>query len=324
MDRIKQSIHSKQVFQEEKRKVTIGRGSVYEDMTIYPLITNGNNGAVIRIDDVTDQVRMEEIMIQSEKMLSIGGLAAGMAHEINNPMAGLLQTALVMNDRLLSRTGIEANRKAAEKAGTTMKAVEEFMNSRRIPGMISSIIESGQRISEIVENMLSFARKSESIRSSYYINDLIEKTLELARTDYDLKKQYDFKQIKITRLYSDSLPPVLCENAKIQQVLLNILRNGAQAMQEAGTENPELIIETSIHRKKGMVSIKISDIGPGMDEKVRKRIFEPFFTTKPAGIGTGLGLSVSNFIIVEDHGGEMEVQSAFGKGTHIIIRLPVE
>jgi len=144
-----------------------------------------------------------------------------------------------------------------------------------------------------------------------------------AATDYDLKKQYDFKRIKIDRKYAGDLPAILCEGAKVQQVLLNILLNGAQAMQRTGTKSPRFIIRTRCEEEQGMVRLEIEDNGSGMDEITRKRVFEPFFTTKPKGVGTGLGLSVSYFIITEDHGGEMAVESRPGSGAKFIIRLPV-
>jgi PAS domain S-box-containing protein len=296
----------------------------YEDVTVYPLVSNGMEGAVIRIDDGTDKVRIEEMMIQSEKMLSMGGLAAGMAHEINNPLAGMMQTAEVMAGRLGTNFQIPANRRAAEAAGTTLEAIESFMMARGIIRMIDTINTAGKRVAAIVENMLSFARKSDATVSSNTLEELLDKTLELAATDYDLKKQYDFKRIEIGRDYGENVPAISCEGAKIQQVLLNILRNGAEAIQKAETENSRFIFRTRLEKERSMVRLEIEDNGPGMDETTRKRVFEPFFTTKPAGVGTGLGLSVSYFIITENHNGEMEVESQPGVGTKFIIRLPIQ
>lgn len=273
--------------------------------------------------DITDRKRMEEIMVQNEKMLSVGGLAAGMAHEINNPLAGMIQTAEVMGKRLRAQPRIPANEKAALELGTSMEIIEAFMDARGISRMLTAIRESGKRIAEIVSNMLSFARKSDAVVSSHDIGQLLDKTLELATTDYDLKKNYDFKKIKIKREYDPDLPLVPCESAKIQQVLLNIFRNGAQAMHTAGVENPAFTIRTSLDRTRGMVCMEIRDNGPGMDEHEQKRIFEPFYTTKPIGLGTGLGLSVSYFIIAENHNGEMRVESRPGQGANFIILLPV-
>ena len=322
MVRIRTAIRERRVITCPKVTRKIEQEIHFEDITIYPLVANGVEGAVIRVDDVTEQIRLEEMMIQSEKMLSVGGLAAGMAHEINNPLAGMIQTAGVMANRLGTNLHIPANQKAAEEAGTTMEAIEKFMKARSIPRMLATINESGQRVAAIVDNMLSFARKSDSTVSTHVFDEILDKTTELAATDYDLKKQFDFKRIEIQREYAD--PPVSapCEGAKIQQVLLNILRNGAQAMQAAGAETPRFIFRTLFEQDRKMAVMEIEDSGPGMDEQTRKRVFEPFFTTKPVGVGTGLGLSVSYFIITENHGGEMLVTSAPGKGSTFIIKLP--
>jgi PAS domain S-box-containing protein len=323
MEKITESIRSRQAVHERKKNRPSKDGTGFEDVTIYPLIANGVEGAVIRIDDVTDKVRMEEMMIQSEKMLSVGGLAAGMAHEINNPLAGMLQTARVMAGRLgTENTNLQANIKAAEAAGTDMETIRNFMEARGIPDMIETINQSGLRVAEIVHNMLSFARKSDDRTSSYVLTELLDKTLELAATDYDLKKHFDFKKIEIKKEYEEDLPPVPCESGKIQQVVLNILRNGSQAMQEAATINPRFTLRVYSDKERQMVCMEIEDNGPGMDETTRKRVFEPFFTTKPVGDGTGLGLSVSYFIITENHNGEMTVHSNPGAGSTFIIRLP--
>ena len=297
----------------------------YEDVTIYPLIANGVEGAVIRVDDITEKVQIEELMLQSEKMLSVGGLAAGMAHEINNPLAGIMQTASVMSNRLTS-TSIPANQRAAEKLGITMTNIHAFMEARDIPRMLNAINESGKRVAEIVDNMLSFARRSDSAKTTVDLAQLLDRTLELATTDYDLKKEYDFKTIKIIREYEDDLPYVPCEASKIQQVFLNILRNGAQAMHENPNKKgaSQFTLRMAHEKETKMFRIEIEDNGAGMDEETQKRIFEPFFTTKAVGEGTGLGLSVSFFIISENHKGILEVESELGQGANFIIRLPLE
>ncbi|WDP88461.1 MAG: PAS domain S-box protein [Desulfobacter sp.] len=323
MEIIKKSIQEQISSTDKKKAYAADEGICYEDITIYPLATNGIEGAVIRIDDVTEAVRMEEMMIQSEKMLSIGGLAAGMAHEINNPLAGMIQTASVLSSRLAS-TDMKVNLDEARQAGTSMEAIQKFMRARKVPEMLSTIRDSGNRVAQIVNNMLSFARKADAQVSSCSLADLLDNTLSLAKTDFDLKKSWDFKLIKIQKNYDPNLPPVPCESGKIQQVVLNLLKNGAQAMQEAGTVEPEFKISTRFDEEKEMACLEIADNGPGMEKELCKRIFEPFFTTKPAGIGTGLGLSVSYFIVTENHGGTMTVDSTPGKGTLFTVCLPLE
>jgi PAS domain S-box-containing protein len=324
IEQIKTAIREHRVISATKIPVKTTQENRFEDITIFPLTADGEQGAVIRVDDITEQVRLEEMMIQSEKMLSVGGLAAGMAHEINNPLAAMIQTANVVKSRLQDE-GIQANRNVARDVGVSVDQIKTFMEKRGILRMLDAINESGRRVSGIVHNMLSFARKSDSAHSSHHPVQLIDKALELAATDYNLKKKYDFKAIKIVKEYEENLPQLPCEAGEIQQVLLNILGNGAQAMQSRDRDNydpPCFILR--ITREKHMLRMEIQDNGPGMDETTLSRIFEPFFTTKPVGVGTGLGLSVSYFIITQNHRGTMDVVSAVNKGANFIIRLPLE
>ena len=328
MDRIELAIHQRRPQTLHKRPFHIESETFYEDITIYPLTANGAEGAVIRIDDVTDAVLMEERMVQSEKMMSVGGLAAGMAHEINNPLAGMVQTADTLNKRLTT-IDLPANVKAAENLGLSMETLKEFMEARKIPQMLEGIRTSGLRAADIVSNMLSFARKADSGMLPNNLTDLMDETLLLAESDYDLKKKYDFKQVKVTKKYESDIPPVPCEPGKIQQVFLNILINGAQAMYDfketSGKDyTPEFIISITQDSKMNHAVIEIEDNGPGMNEQIRKRIFEPFFTTKSQGEGTGLGLSVSYFIVKENHNGSISVSSSLGSGAKFIIKLPIK
>ncbi len=328
MEQVFNAIKTRQEQSDHKRQVMIDGNVHYEDITIFPLITNGIEGAVIRIDDVTERIRIEEMMIQSEKMLSVGGLAAGMAHEINNPLGGIMQTSEVMSERLTGE--MSANKRAAETVGVDMKTIHAYMEARGIPRMLNTIRDSCTRAATIVESMLGFARRGDSVFSDCDITELVEQTLLLSGTDYDLKKRYDFKQFKIVRDYQDDLLLVTCEPQKVQQVLLNIFKNGAQAIQEMNDnrkvesekKQPCFTLTLRNELEAKMVRIEISDNGPGMEEEIRKRVFEPFFSTKPVGLGTGLGLSVAYFIITENLGGSLNVKSQPGVGTNFIIRLP--
>ncbi|MBF0527996.1 MAG: PAS domain S-box protein [Deltaproteobacteria bacterium] len=324
MTAIHASIRERLTRQGQRKTYQLAGETRYEDLTVYPLITNGIEGAVIRLDDVTERVRLEEMMIQSEKMLSVGGLAAGMAHEINNPLGGMIQTAWVLQDRL---TGdLPANLRVAQACGISMDVIKSYMERRDIPKLLNTMRDSGTRAAAIVQNMLSFARKSESSLQNCRIHEILDHTLDLAATDYNLKKTYDFKQIQIIREYADDVLWVRCELQKIQQVILNLLKNAAEAMQESRnhgqmTVAPRIVIRTVNEEK--FIRIEVEDNGPGMTEEIKKRVFEPFFTTKPVGQGTGLGLSVSYFIITENHGGSMKVESRPGGGARFIIQLPV-
>ncbi len=319
VERIRNAIREQRVIRDSKRQRLREGETRFEDITIFPLVTNGIEGAVIRVDDVTERVRLEEMMIQSEKMLSVGGLAAGMAHEINNPLAGILQNAEVLTNRLYG--DIPANHRAAKAAGTSMAEIGRYLELRNLGDMLENIRSSGNRAATIVKNMLSFARKSERTTSSHDLGQLLDQTLGLAQSDYDMKKHYDFKKIEIIRDYDANLSPVPCEGSKLQQVFLNLLKNGAEAMATGlNREAPKFILR--IKEEDEWMRVEIEDNGPGMEPSTQRRVFEPFFTTKPIGKGTGLGLSVSYFIITEQHGGRMTVELAEDGGTRFIIHLP--
>ena len=243
-------------------------------------------------------------------------------------LAGILQNIQVIRNRM--SPDLERNRTTAVDCGTTIEAVSAFMKQRGILSMVESIYDSGRRAAQIVDNMLSFSRKSEADVQLNDLGNLLDRTIELASNDYDLKKKYDFRQIEIVRIYDPHLGRVPCEGSKLQQVFLNLFKNGAEAMageskqrraHGAPAKTSRFILRT--RRDQPFARIEIEDNGPGMDETTRKRVLEPFFTTKEVGVGTGLGLSVSYFIITENHGGAMEVESSPGKGTRFIINLPL-
>ncbi len=293
----------------------------FEDVTIYPLTGEGVEGAVIRIDDVTERHRLEEMMIQSEKMLSVGGLAAGMAHEINNPLGGILQSVQVIQRRISA--DLPASRDAALASGCSLESVRGYLERRDIPAMLAGIRQSAERAAHIVSDMLEFSRKSEAPFAPADIREIIDKAVDLSSKDYNLKQHYDFRKIRIERFYDPEVPLTSCSVSQIQQVLVNLLRNAAQAM----LNNPvgkAPVITLRLRVEERMVRIEVEDNGPGLDEASLKRIFEPFYTTKAPGMGTGLGLSVSYFIITENHKGAMEVESEQGHWTRFILRLPVD
>lgn len=298
-------------------------GIRYNDVSVYPLIANGVQGAVIRVDDITEKVRIEEMMIQSEKMMSVGGLAAGLAHEVNNPLAAILGNAQLMRKRLLEDS--TRNRRVAEDLGLDFDAVMEYVRRREADTMIKAILESGQRAGSVVTNMLGFSRKSDG--DTHFENpvDILEKSVELVKSGHDLKNSYNFKDIEFVREYDEDIPSVCCEASKLQQVLFNILNNGAQAMTSSYRttgRTPQFILRC--HKQGDSLRLEIEDNGPGMKPEVRDRVFEPFFTTKEAGVGTGLGMSVSYFIVTEGLGGTLTLDSAPDDGATFTIRLPLE
>jgi signal transduction histidine kinase/HAMP domain-containing protein len=277
------------------------------------------NQFFVVLNDLTDVRKRQEVMVQSEKMISVGGLAAGMAHEINNPLAGILQNSQVVQRRLFTR--IASTIKSSEKFGIDLDSLEKFLRDRKVDVMIDAVIASGKRAADIVDNMLSFARKSDYKGKAEDISKLLDQTILLISSDYNLDERYDFKSIEIVRKYEADLPEVFCQSGKIQQVFLNLLKNGAESMFDSGVENPRFICR--VFRYRDNVRVEIEDNGPGIPEEVRRRVFEPFFTTKPVGKGTGLGLSVSYFIVTDDHKGDMSVKPVKEGGTKFIVTLPL-
>ncbi|BBD08408.1 ATP-binding protein [Desulfovibrio ferrophilus] len=294
----------------------------YEDVMVYPLTaTGGGEQAVMRVDDITDRVRMEEMMVQTEKMMSVGGLAAGMAHEINNPLGGILQA--VQNIIRRVSDGLPGNIKVAEEVDVPLPKIREYLERRKVLSMIEGIRDSGLRAAEIVTNMLEFSRRSASEKIQVDIETLLNATVELASKDYDLKKSYDFRKIRVEREFESGLPKVYCTPSEIEQVVLNLLRNAAQALTKEGDESKQPQITIRTFKETAGVRIEVEDNGPGMESHIRKRVFEPFFTTKEAGEGTGLGLSVSYFIVTTKHSGDFHVESTPGRGCTFVINLPV-
>jgi PAS domain S-box-containing protein len=274
------------------------------------------------IADITERRRAEELMLQNEKMMTIGGLAAGMAHEINNPLGIILQG--VQATQLKISGDYEINRRLAEETGIDLSRMKEYLARSEVLTYLDGISEAGMRAAEIVTSMLQFSRRSSGIKTKTDINDLIDRTIEMASRDYDLRRKFDFKKIVITRNYDRSIPEVGCIPTEIEQVMLNLLKNAAQAMSEkdAGEYVPLISIATAA--EGGEAVIRISDNGPGIDEYTRKHLFEPFYTTKAPGEGTGLGLAVSFFIISKNHGGTITADSGEGAGTTFTVKLPLE
>lgn len=295
---------------------------VYTDLVIYPLRGEGLSGAVIRIDDVTTRVRFENMMIQNEKMLSLGELAAGMAHEINNPLNAILHA--VQNIYRRTRPGLPANDTVAGELGINMKQLQNYLEARGVYRFLDSIKEAGERSAHIVTNMLEFSRRSTRQHQLVDIAKLLEHVLELSHRSFE-RTGVEPGAIKVETEIQPDLPPVPCSAVEIEQVLLNIIRNAAQAFDDdKRADRPEPKITLRAFADEGVLRIQIADNGPGIPESAQPHLFEPFYTTKEVGKGTGLGLSVSYFIIREHHGGQIEVDSRLGEGATFTIGLPLQ
>lgn len=305
-----------------RHKLIFNQKESYFDIIVYPIRLQDIDEAVIIIQNVTHSVLLERAAVKSEKMMSLGRLATGMAHEINNPLSGIMQNIQLMENRLTR--SLPANEKAAAEAGTTVASVKAYMESRGILKALTHIHQSSGNAARIVNSMLSFAREAPQEKSAHKPGDLIDSALEMVYNDPSLKNECDFRKIEIIRQIDDHSVSVLCEQNQILQVFLNILKNAAEAIHEGSpvrTDPPRITIRFA--PVAGMGQFEIQDNGPGMDDGVRQKIFEPFFTTKPVDTGTGLGLSLCYYIVVTDHGGEIEVKSEESTGTTILFRLPL-
>ncbi|WP_040261848.1 sensor histidine kinase [Pseudomonas massiliensis] len=304
-------------------RVTWQRGEVphHYALTFYPLTGSAGRGVVIRIDDITQRLSLEDMMVQSEKMLSVGGLAAGMAHEINNPLGAILHN--VQNIRRRLSAELPKNLEQAEAVGVSLAKVNDYLAARDIPGLLEGIHGAGARAAKIVTHMLSFSRRSNRQMAPCDLPALIEQAVEIASNDFDLSIGFDFRGQSIVRQFDPRLGPVPGTANELEQVLLNLLKNAAQAIHQREHPNDPGRITLRTRLNGPWAEVQVEDNGVGMPESVRKRMFEPFFTTKEVGQGTGLGLSVSYFIITNNHKGQMEVQSTQGVGTCFTLRLPL-
>lgn len=290
------------------------------ELTCYPLVGGDGLGVVIRIDDITQRLSLEELMVQSEKMRSVGGLAAGMAHEINNPLGAI--THNIQNIRRRLSSTLDKNNEAAEQVAVPLDKINQYLEIRHIPQLLDNIQQASSRAARIVSHMLGFTRMSNRQLAETNLPALIEQALAIADNDFDLADGFDFRAIEIVRDLDPQLERVPCIGNELEQVLLNLLKNAAQAIHQRPERGPGRVILRT-RRNPPWAEIQVEDNGGGMPEAVRRRIFEPFFTTKEVGQGTGLGLFVSYFIITNNHKGQMEVQSSLGQGSLFTLRLPL-
>jgi two-component system, NtrC family, sensor kinase len=295
----------------------------FYDLRIYPLMSTQNAGAVIQLTDVTRQVQIENMMIQNEKMSSLGELAAGIAHEINNPLGIILHNV----QNISRRTSIDfpSNKKAAEEHQINFEDVLRYLHDREIPEFLQNIKDAGERAGTIVNNMLEFSRTSHNEKTWIDITKLIDQSIELNRKS-NFDDQQIMEKIHVVTDFHQNIPLVYASAPELQQVFLNILRNAYQALLSktfVSPEQPQVTIQASLNAKQHKVVIEMSDNGPGIKDIIKDNIFEPFFTTKGIGKGTGLGLSISYFIITEHHQGSISVTSQDGKGACFKICLPI-
>jgi two-component system NtrC family sensor kinase len=236
--------------------------------------------------DITHRKKMEQQLLQADRLASLGELSAGVAHEVNNPLGMILgYTQLLLRNE--------------------PKNTQDFQDLK--------IIEKHARnCKTIVEDLLKFARNAETTKGVLQVNDLLREVISV------VEHQFKLDNVTIETKLDDSIPPLCADGEKLKQVFMNLLMNAKQAMQGQG----QIRISTEHHSVRNEVNVTVEDNGSGIPARILDKIFDPFFTTKPTGEGTGLGLSVS-YGIIKDHQGEINVQSTPGKGSTFIITFPV-
>ncbi|HKS68553.1 MAG TPA: ATP-binding protein [Candidatus Acidoferrales bacterium] len=256
------------------------------NVSVAPLV--GKDGArlgrLILIDDITQRVRLEEQFVQTEKLTSLGLLAAGVAHEVNTPLAVISNYIQMLAKQI---PGDDPRQRTIEK-----------------------IVKQTFRASEIVNNLLNFSRTGGADFNEVNLNSILDETLTLV--------QHPFRtaRVNVLRNYGSDLPAVLGSTTRLQQVFLNLFMNARDAMPAGG------MLEVRTGAYNGSVEVEITDTGTGISQDDLNRIFDPFFTTKSSGRGTGLGLSVS-YGIIKEHAGKVDVRSTPGKGTSFRLEFPV-
>jgi two-component system, NtrC family, sensor kinase len=269
------------------REVDLRTGDQTYAVTAVPITSTDRSALVLLFDDQTERRRLQDQLIQSEKMSAIGQLIAGIAHDLNNPLASVVGFADFLGE------------------------VPNVPPSLREP--LTVIREEAERASNIVKNLLSFARKQEHQRRPTALRPLLDATFVLLRNQ--LMAHRVEAQIEI----EPDLPMPDIDPNQIQQVFVNLLNNASQAI--ASTGRPGRVAVRARRWLDG-VAIEVIDDGPGMSEVLAAQVFEPFFTTKPEGEGTGLGLSISQGI-VREHGGRIMLSTEEGRGSTFTVQLPL-
>ena len=237
------------------------------------------------VKDIEQRKRMEEQLAQADKLASIGELSSGVAHEINNPLGVMLGYTQLL---------LRGEKKSSERYAD-LRTIEKHVRSCKT----------------IVEDLLSFSRKSETEKEMLDIHRVIDDVITF------MQHHANIEHITIEKEYSPGVKPLLIDEKKIKQVLINLVVNAIHAVEKTG----HIWISTDLNESTGDLMVKVRDDGHGIEEKHIKNIFDPFFTTKPTGEGTGLGLSVS-YGIIKNHGGNIFVDSKAGTGTTFTVTFP--
>ncbi|MGA9406114.1 MAG: ATP-binding protein [Bacteroidota bacterium] len=249
-----------------------------------------------KVDERTAQLKAaHQKLLQSDRLASLGQLSASVAHEINNPLSGVLNLSMLMQ-RILKDNGIPPDR------------IEEFRK------YLSQVVNETSRVGHIVSDLLAFSRRSKPQSSIADLNGIVKTTLAL------ISHKLKLMNVETELTLEQQLPAVQCDGSQMQQVVLNLVMNGAEATLSKG--GGKVSINTRSVPKENSVILEVQDTGDGISPENLSKIFDPFFTTKGEGKGVGLGLAVV-YGIVEAHRGDIEVKSKPGEGTTFIVTLPL-
>ncbi len=297
-------------------------GTIWVELTGIQVDRDGVPLGVLFIGrDITDRKELQARLTQADRLSSMGTLAAGVAHEINNPLAYVLCNLESLSEdipEVLSsgRRGFSRllKRLPAQAAGDIPAGLSRLTNPSLIEDLrdrIMDALEGTYRIKEIARGLGTFSRVEEDQRTPVSLPQILEAALNMAFNEIKYRA-------RVVKEYG-RVPPVMASAGRLSQVFLNLLINAAHAIAEGGVEDNEIRLRA--WEEDGQVCVEVRDTGCGIAPEQMERMFEPFFTTKAAGLGSGLGLPISRGI-VEDHGGAISVQSEVGAGTSLTVRLP--
>ncbi|MDA0689680.1 MAG: ATP-binding protein [Proteobacteria bacterium] len=293
----------------------------YYKITCYPLDAL-EDVTVIQIDDITGREMLEQRVLQTEKMHSLDGLAAGIAHEVNNPLSAIINDIQNIKRRL--EPDRPANQGVAMDLELDLEKLNRYLQRREISFFLDSIEEGAFRASNIVSNMLKFSKPSGYSREPCDINQLLEQSINFAIKDFELHEDASINSTTIELNLAKDLPRVRALPVELQQVFVNLLQNAQQAIAARKAIEPEsyvgkISLETRVEGDD--VVVIVGDNGIGMSDEVARKAFDPYFTTRLHSGGTGLGLSTVFRIINTLLGGQVEIRSAENYGTQFIITL---
>jgi len=273
--------------------------TIYVNIRISSSEYSGQDVLLVTTSDITKRLTAEQQLIQASKMATLGEMATGVAHELNQPLS-VIKTA--------SSFFIKKVRKNEAIQDEILKTLAEEIDSHV------------DRAARIIDHMREFGRKSDVEREKVRVNETLEKALEI------FNQQLKLREIEVVKEFEKDIPPILADSNRLEQVFINLLINARDALEEKSDkadnkgQSKKIFLKNGF--KNGFVTIEVKDTGVGIQKSILDKIFDPFFTTKKVGKGTGLGLSIS-YGIVQDYGGHIHAESQEGVGSNFVVHFPV-